>query len=301
TLCSKDHPLLLEDISAYSPVISRALEPANAEEAKKLDDALKNYLLEDPTLKLELDEDTGLRILSGMGELHLDVLLERLEREYGLKPRSGEPRVVFLETITQPASGRAEIEREVAGVQHQGMVSLEVEPLPRSHGVQVDFALPEEERAAEKTKIKNQLSAAANNARAVIGLAIESALTSGPLEGYAVGDVKVSVTGYEAKSDAGLNMAAAQALRDALLEGAPALLEPIMKLEIVTPGESVGDVLNLLAALNARVLDVSAGEHVETISAEAPMRGLFGFATSLRSVSKGRAGMTLSFDRFDIA
>ena len=143
SLCSKEQPLLLEDISVYSPVISRALEPADSEEAKKLDEALRNYLLEDPTLKLELDENTGLRILSGMGELHLDVLLERLQREYRLSPRTGDPRVVFMETIGQAASAQAVIDREVVGVRHQGMVCLRVEPLPRGKGIVIEFDLPE--------------------------------------------------------------------------------------------------------------------------------------------------------------
>ncbi len=307
TLCSKTHPLLLEDISAYNPVISRALEPADSEEAKKLDEALKNYLLEDPTLKLELDEATGLRILSGMGELHLDVVLERLQREYGIAPRSGEPRVVFRETISQAAAAQATVDREVGGVRHQGEVSLRVEPLPRGGGVLIEFELPGDteggvDRADEAKPAGREraLSRAESNTRAVIGPALQAALTAGPLEGYEVSDVKITVTGYAAGSDAGLNMAAAQALRDALHQAAPALLEPVMRLEIISPGDSVGDVLNLLAALNGRVLNVSSSEHAETISAEAPMRNLFGFATALRSVSKGRAGITLTFDRFDV-
>jgi Translation elongation factors (GTPases) len=294
TLCDKNSPLLLEDISAYSPVISRALEPANSEEAKKLDEALKHYLLEDPTLKLVLDEDTGQRILSGMGELHLDVVLERLKREYHLSPRSGEPRVIYKETVSQPAQGHAKVEREVGGLMHEGEVCLKVEPLGRGEANFIE--LPEVSSSGQA-----KITSAEQVIRESLKLAIESALTSGPANGYEVADVRVTVTGYSSKSGAGLAMAASQALKDALQNGSAVVLEPIMRVEIVSPTESIGDVLNLLATCNGRVINVMPGEQVEEIKAEASMRNLFGFATSLRSVSKGRAGMTLAFDRFDVS
>ncbi len=292
TLCDKNFPLLLEDISAYSPVISRALEPANSEEAKKLDEALGQYLLEDPTLKLILDEDTGQRVLSGMGELHLDIVLERLQREFQLAPRSGDPRVVFRETITQAAQGHAKVEKELGGLMHQGEVCLEVEPLGRSEANIIEFAVPSS--GLEK------ISPAERVMRQELGLALESSFTSGPISGNELAGIRVKVLSYEKKSGAGLSMAASQALRDALQKAGPVLLEPVMRLEIVSPTESMGDVLNLLASCNGRVVNVSPGDRVEMIRAEASMQNLFGFATSLRSVSKGRAGMTLTFDRFDV-
>ena len=292
TLCDKDFPILLEDISAYSPVISRALEPANSEEAKKLDEALGQYLLEDPTLKLVLDEDTGQRVLSGMGELHLDIVLERLQREFQLAPRSGDPRVIFRETITQPAQGHAKVEKELGGLMHQGEVCLEVEPLGRSEANIIEFAEPPS--GPEK------ISPAGQIVRQELALALESSFTSGPMSGNELAGIRVKVISYEKKSGAGLSMAASQALREALQKAGPVLLEPIMHLEIVAPTESMGDALNLLASCGGRVINVSPGEQVELIRAEAPMQNLFGFATSLRSVSKGRAGLTLTFDRFDV-
>ncbi len=292
TLCDKDFPILLEDISAYSPVISRALEPANSEEAKKLDEALGQYLLEDPTLKLVLDEDTGQRVLSGMGELHLDIVLERLQREFQLAPRSGDPRVIFRETITQPAQGHAKVEKELGGLMHQGEVCLEVEPLGRSEANIIEFAEPPS--GPEK------ISPAGQIVRQELGLALESSFTSGPMSGNELAGIRVTVISYEKKSGAGLSVAASQALREALQKACPVLLEPIMYLEIVAPTESMGDALNLLASCGGRVINVSPSEQVELIRAEAPMQNLFGFATSLRSVSKGRAGLTLTFDRFDV-
>ena len=309
TLCHKDFPLLLEDILAYSPVISLALEPANSEEGKKMDEALKHYLLEDPTLKLEYDENTGQRVVSGMGELHLEVLLERMQREYHLSPRSGEPGVVFQETIRTNAQVQLKIDREIGDSLHQGEISLRVLPLARGSGNKLDFL-----DAREPTKAltsnptppkpqKNKSTPTAKNtaqlAKLEISQAVETALQGGPLGGYRVVDVQVEVLSYVHKQGAGLAMAALAAVKEALTSADPAYLEPIMSLEMQVPLEAMGDVLNLLGASNGRVIEVTGNEQTEIVRAEAAMKNLFGFATALRSASKGRAGLTLLFSRFD--
>ena len=331
TLCSKDFPLLLENISAYSPVISLALEPANSEEGKKLDEALKQYLLEDPTLKLEYDENSGQRIISGMGELHLEILLERLQREYGLTPRSGAPQVVFKETICAEAEIQINVNREVGETIHQGEITLRVSPLQRGSGNKLIFwedapsldALanslngglenaPENRREDRHKdslkgacKSKNNKNAHSNTnidhvGRAEVVQALEATLQGGPLGGHNVVDVNVEVLAYARKQGSGLAIAASTALKDALLKAGLAYLEPIMSLEILVPLEAMGDVLNLLASCNAKIIEVTGNEQTEIIRAEAPMRNLFGFATFLRSASKGRAGLTLLFSKFDL-
>lgn len=302
TLCDKNFPLLLEDISAYSPVISLALEAANSEEGKKIDEALKHYLLEDPTLKLEYDEDTGQRIISGMGELHLEIILERMKREYGLSPRFGEPHVVYKETITAQAEASLAVNREIGGTVHQGEVSLEVQPLSRGQGNKIEFAIATDcpEQGSVKKGQAAQALSADQAVRAEICQTVETALQGGPLGGYDVNDVLVRITDYARKQGAGLSMATVGAVKEALQMASPALLEPVMSLEISSPQESVGDVLNLLTTCNGRILEISSEDSFELIKAQAPMRNLFGFATSLRSVSKGRAGLTLTFAQFDI-
>ena len=307
TLCHKNFPLLLEDISSYSPVISLALEPANSEEGKRLDEALKQYLLEDPTLKFEYDENSGQRIISGMGELHLEILLERLQREYHLSPRSGEPRVVFKETICGEAEVQIKIDKEVGDTLHQGEISLRVSFLPRGSGNKLVFL--EDSAAADNLapdpQIKNSKQALPSNkidqaGRAELVQALEAALQGGPLGGNSVVDVNVEVLSYNRKQGAGLSIAASTALKEALINAGLAYLEPIMSLEMQVPLQAMGDVLNLLASCNAKIIEVTGNEQTEIVRAEAPMRNLFGFATSVRSASKGRAGLTLLFSRFDL-
>ena len=306
TLCCKDFPLLLEDISAYSPVISLALEPANSEDGKRLDEALKQYLLEDPTLKFEYDENTGQRIISGMGELHLEILLERLQREYRLSPRSGEPQVVFKETIRSSTEVQINVDRELGDTLHQGEITLRVSPLSRGSGNKLIFledSAPEDSLPVNQKNSKGKSSKSLTNidqvGRAEVVQALETALQGGPLGGYSVVDVSVEVLAYTRKQGAGLAIAASTALKEALLGAEIAYLEPIMSLEILVPLEAMGDVLNLLATCNAKIIEVTGNEQTEVVRAEAPMQNLFGFATSLRSSSKGRAGLTLLFSRFD--
>ena len=320
TLCGHDNPLLLEDISNYNPVISLALEPANSEEGKKLDEIINLFLLEDPTLHFTYDEDSGQRIISGMGELHLEVVLERMERQFKIRPRYGEPRVIYRETILASAQAKVQADRELGGIRHQGSASIAVFPLLRGSGNKVEFAVtalpdlacevtPDKlqgrssgdfDHSAPKSGRKGSIFLAQQAAiQAEIENVISATLQGGPLGGYDVTDVLVKVNSFEQKQGAGLGMAVSAALREALQSAQPALLEPIMRLEILAPLEHTGDVLNLLATCGGRVLEIVGNEQQQTIVANAPLQKLFGFATTLRSASQGRAGLTLSFARFD--
>ena len=234
---------MLESIGQYKSVISLALEPRNSEESDRLQEVLGYYLLEDPTLELETDDDTGQLILSGMGELHLEVVLDRLRREYKLDPRSGKPQVVFQETVGKIATITAEFDRELGDVQHYGCVTLSVEPRGRNKGEDVIF------------EIDTQLWPEAIITAIQEGL--EDGLKSGVVRGFPVVDARVRVIGLQGRekvqSAIGFRMAASMALKDALIAASPLLLEPIMKLEINVPEEFVGDVIGLLGSKGAKV------------------------------------------------
>ncbi|WP_147821620.1 elongation factor G [Salidesulfovibrio onnuriiensis] len=290
TLCLKDNQLVLEQIENYKPVISLAIEPRNSDEADKLEEVLEKYLLEDPTLESKTDEDTGQVILSGMGELHLEILLERLRREHKLEPRTGKPQVVYQETISGKASAQGEFNRELGEVMHYGQVSLAVEPIARDTGREVSFELDVEAWP------EAWLNAAQEG--------IEDALQSGVMKGYPVQDVRVRILSMERKdgesSEAGYRMASAMALREALKKAAPKLLEPIMWVEIGVPGDFVGDVIGLLGAKGAKVENMVDKGGQKVVEALAPLGRLFGFSTELRSATQGRAGFMMKFSRFDI-
>ncbi|MBI4807080.1 MAG: elongation factor G [Desulfovibrio sp.] len=290
TLASKAQPVLLESISQYKPVLSMALEPRNTEELDKLKDAMARVLLEDPTLTCAHDEDTAQLILSGMGELHLEVVLERIRREHGLTPRAGKPQVVCHETVTREGRGEAEFARELGGQMHYGKVVLTVAPLPREKGREIHVPLD------PKVWPKVWLDAVAEG--------LEDGLESGALEGFPVQDVSVRVEDMGRvegqSSPAGYRMAAAQALKSALRNASPALLEPIMYLDISVPDDFVGDVIGLLGSKGAKIENLFDRAGQKIVQALTPLRRLFGFSTELRSATQGRAGMVMKFARFDL-
>lgn len=290
TLCLKDNRIVLEEIDDYRPVISLAMEPRNSEEADKLDEVLQKYLLEDPTLEVGTDEDTGQIIVSGMGELHLEVICERLKREYGLEPRTGRPQVVYQETVGCKASAQGEFARELGETLHYGQVSLEVEPAPRDSGLDISFAVDPDVWPSVWLDAVNE--------------GITDALQSGVVRGYPVQDVRVRVLDLQKRegesSEAGYRMAAAMAVRSALAEAEPKLLEPIMWVEIGVPEEHVGDVVGLLGAKGAKIEGMTDKAGQKVVEGLAPLGKLFGFSTELRSATQGRAGFVMKFSRFDI-
>ena len=298
TYCHKSRLLALEAIDSYAPVITLALEPRNADEGKVLDEALERYAAEDPTLEVRMDEETACRMVSGMGELHLDVLLERMSREYGISPRAGHPQVILRETVRKEAVGQGEFDRELGKEHHFGHVELHVRPLPRGTGNRVlvgDF-LPADEAEARKLLPKPLLDAALEGVR--------DALQSGALTGYPVEDVEVTLTAVERREGQttvpGCHMAAGMALREALAAASPVALEPLMKVEISVPDEFLGAAISLFGTAGGRVEDLEDRSGLKHVRGLAPLRKLFGFSTSLRSATQGRAGLVLTFDRFDL-
>lgn len=289
----------LEAIESYAPVITLALEPRNADEGKVLDEALARYTEEDPTLLSHFDEETGMRTISGMGELHLDVTLERMRREYHISPRVGAPEVIMRETITGTGESDCVFDRELGKVQHFGHVSVSVAPRPRGAGntVKPGSFLPEDKIAAAKIIQKELLTAALEGAT--------DALQSGDLTGYPVVDVAVTITGIERRdgvaSEPGCRMAAAQALKQALAAASPVILEPVMNVTISCPEAELGSAISLFGTLGGKIDEMEDNSGQKVVHGTASLRKLFGFSTKLRSATQGRAGLVMSFSRFDRA
>ena len=298
TYAARARELVLESIEAYAPVLTLALEPRNADEGKTLDEALARYVEEDPTFQVSLDDDSGTRMISGMGELHLDVLLERMRREYGISPRAGQPQVVLRETVRREAEAEAVFDKELGKEHHQGAVALRVAPLPRHTGNQVtvgDF-LPADPQEARKILPPALLQAALDGVR--------DGLQSGELTGWPLVDVAVTLTNVERREGLttipGCHMAAGQALREALSKAAPVALEPVMRVEINVPEDFLGPAISLFTAAGGKVEDLEDHAGRKLLRGTAPLRRLFGFSTSLRSATQGRAGLMQAFDRFDL-
>ncbi|WP_027722740.1 elongation factor G [Maridesulfovibrio zosterae] len=290
TLSTPDYPLILENISLYKPVISLAIEPKNVEESDKIEEVLDKYLQEDPTLDLKTDENTGQIILSGMGELHLEVVLDRLKREYKLEPRSGKPQVIYQEVPGKMAEAEENFDKLLGDAKHYGYVRLAIEPLERGAGHDIVFEINTVEWPSD------WMDAVADG--------ISDGLQSGVIKGFPVQDVKVRVLELRRKdgesSIPGYHMAAGKALKSALSKSSPKLMEPIMDVEISVPEEFVGDVIGLLGAKGARIENMLDRNNQKIVQGLAPLRKMFGFSTDLRSSTQGRAGFAMKFHSFDV-
>ncbi|MBT8764041.1 elongation factor G [Desulfohalobiaceae bacterium Ax17] len=289
TLCLRENPILLEKISEYKPVISMALEPKNNAEEEKLLHALDKVLQEDPTLFVERDKDTEQLIISGMGELHLEVVLDRIRKDFGVEFRAGQPQVVYQETIADEAFGEAEFAKELGEDVHYGYVRLMVEPLSRNSGREIRFEIDKQAWPTE------WIEAVYNG--------IEDGLQAGTIKGFPVQDIRVVVlelkSAEQGSSPVGYRMAAVMALKEALSKAKPMLLEPIMWVEIYTPEEFVGECISLLGAKGGRIENMFDRHGQKIIQSLTPLRKMFGFSTDLRSVTQGRAALSMKFERFD--
>lgn len=290
TLATLENPVILEEISLYKPVLSMAIEPRNNEEAEKLEEVLNKYLQEDPTLELAIDEGTGQLILSGMGELHLEVVLERLKRESSLEPRAGKPQVVYQEVPGSVAEATDEFNKTLGEEIHYGYVRLSIEPLKRGSGQDIVFEI-------DPDKWPEEWLTAVHDG-------IEDALGSGPLKGYPVQDIRVRVLELKSKdgesSVVGYHLASGRALRKALSEADMLLMEPIMEVDVSVPEDFVGVVIGLLGVKGARIENMIDHGGSKLVQALAPLRSMFGFLTELRSATQGRAGFVMQFSRFDV-
>ncbi|HVY40237.1 MAG TPA: elongation factor G [Polyangia bacterium] len=298
TLSSPKAPIIFERIDIYEPVISRAIEPKTQAEKEKLDFGLAKLADEDPTFRFGEDAETGQMIIRGMGELHLDVIVDRLRVEYGVEATVGRPQVVYRETLAKPADGEARFERVVEDETLFGHARVHVAPRPRASGNELKMQIPRPVQAPGAPKVPETpqaiLDAAMDGAR--------EAMHSGP-QGYPIEDISVTITAIEYRPDAsnaaGQRAAVGEALRHAFREAGTRLLEPIMKVEITCPEANVGDVLGDLNARRGQIEDVGFRGQQRVITAKVPLRRMFGYSTDLRSATQGRANYTMQMDSYD--
>jgi elongation factor G len=290
TLCTEEMPVLLETIAFQEPVISIALEPRRVQDNDRLLDSLGKLTEEDPTFKFKIDEDTGQTLISGMGELHLDVLLQRLKREYQVETNQGKPQVVYRETIMGKAEHEEVFERELGGRQRFAAVKIQVSPRVRGEGNMFENLyqgepVPEDFQSAVRQGILE-------------------AETSGILMGYPVIDVATVLLDVQAKetSDAlAFKIAATMAYKSACEKAGAALLEPIMRTEILVPDDFLGEVIGDLNTRQGKIEHIMKKGAVQVVTASVPLSKMFGYSTSLRSVTQGRATYTMQFGHYDKA
>jgi len=288
TLCDADHPILLEPIQFPEPVISVAVEPKTRADQDKLAIALQRLAEEDPTFQVRTDPESGQTIISGMGELHLEVIVDRMQREFKVAANIGRPQVAYKETITRPVRVEGRFVRQTGGRGQYGHVWLELEPLPRGSGFV--FA----DRIVGGVVPKEYIPA--------VEAGIREAMQSGGVSGYPVIDLKaVLVDGsyHEVdSSEMAFKIAASMALKEGVRRGNPVILEPIMRVEVVVPEEFTGDVIGDLNARRGRIEGMEMRAGAQVIRAMVPLATMFGYATDLRSMTQGRGTYTMEFDHY---
>ena len=289
TLSSPDAPIVLENISFPDPVMSISIEPKTKVDQEKLTEALVKLSDEDPTLKVNYDSEVNQTLLSGMGELHLEIIVDRMKREYKVEANIGKPKVAYRETITRKLKDEGKFIRQSGGHGQYGHVVLEAEPLPRGRGVEFEDritggAIPREYIPAVEKGIKD-------------------ALSNGPISGFPVVDLKFTLLdgSYHDvdSSEMAFRIAGSMAARSILNKAKPKLLEPIMSLELTTPAQFLGDVIADLGKRRANINNIAGTEELQTIKAKIPLGETFGYAGSIRSLTQGRAGYSMEFDSYE--
>lgn len=291
TLCEPSHPVALEPIGGYDPVISVAVEPKTHEDQEKIGPALAKLEAEDPTFKVKQDADTGQTVISGMGELHLEILVNRLRRDFHTQVNVGKPQVVYRETVGQTVEAEAVFEKEVAGTNHFAQVKLRLVPQDRGMGNDFENQLPAE-------TLSSDLVAAARQG-------VLESMATGVILGYPVEDTKAYLTHAVFKESLGselaFKVAASMAFKAALEKASPFLLEPIMAVEIMVPEPFMGDVIGELNARGGKVEEIRPRGNMQIIKARIPLSNMFGYSTALRSATQGRGTFSMHFSHYDKA
>ena len=289
TICTNEAPVILEPPQFPTPVLSVAIEPMTRADQERLSSALTKLAEEDPTFEIRHDEETGQTLISGMGELHLEVLVERIRREFAVEARVGTPRVAYREAITTSVRSEGRFIRQTGGRGQYGHVWLEIEPRERGEGFLFEShikggVLPQEYVPAVKAGVMD-------------------AIGNGPMGGHPVIDVKVALVdgSYHQvdSSELAFKAAGSIAIRDGLRKAKPVILEPIMEIEVVTPGEFLGDVLGDLNSKRAKIKSIEGQEEIQVVRALIPLAETFAYTTSLRSLTQGRATHTMEFSSYE--
>lgn len=289
TLCDENHPILLESMDFPEPVISVAIEPKTKAAQEKMTMALLKLAEEDPTFKTYTDQETGQTIIAGMGELHLEIIVDRLRREFNVDCNVGKPQVAYKETITKPVKIEGKFIRQSGGRGQYGHVWLEMEPAPRGEGYTF------ENRIVGGVIPKEYIPA--------VDAGVQEAMQNGVLGGYPVIDVKVALVDgsyHEVdSSDMAFKIAGSIAFKEGMKKANPVLLEPIMKVEVVVPEEYMGDIIGDINARRGRVEGMEARAGAQVIRAFVPLAEMFGYATDLRSKTQGRGTYTMQFHHYE--
>ncbi len=291
SICDPERPLLLEPVDVYEPVISVSVEAQTRADQEKLFDSLAKLSEEDPTFRFTESADTGQTIVSGMGELHLEIVLNRLARDYHVAVNAGKPQVVYRETISRQSEGSGVFDREIGGTKHFAQVQVSLAPRQRGLGNSIvnrvrDASIPEIFFAA-------------------IEQGIQDAMGSGTVAGYPVVDVETTVFSgvfqEGISSELAFRVAASMAFRNAFEQAEPVLLEPCMLVEIMTPDESLGEVIDDINMRKGKIENIAVRKAIQVISAVVPLSRMFGYSTALRSSTQGRATFTMHFSHYDLA
>jgi len=290
TICEIGYPVFLEGMRFAEPVISMAVEPRTPAQSDKMMDVLDKLSREDPTFKLHKDEETGQTIISGMGELHLQVMVERALRESEVRLRVGEPSVAYRETIEERKSGEYKFIRQSGGKGQYGHVIVDVEPAARGFGFEVKAAV-------KKTDIPAEFIPAVIEG-------IEDSARTGYVAGYPMTDMVVTITGgsYDDtdSTEIAFKAAASMAFKDAVRRAGPILLEPIMTLQVITPPEYIGAIIADSGSRRGKIFETIKNPNRVIIRSTVPLEELFGYATVLRSLTQGRASYTMEPAFFDV-
>ena len=289
TICSDVNQVILEPPKFPSPVVAVAIEPMTRADQDRLSDALRKLSDEDPTFVVRFNEETGQTIMSGMGELHLEVLVDRMRREFNVEAQVGRPRVSYRESVTRPYRSDARFVRQTGGHGQYGHVVLVLEPLERGGGIQ--FA--------------NEIGGGVIPREYIpaVERGVREALDNGPLGGYPLVDLKVTLVdgSYHTvdSSEMAFRSAGMMAIREGVSKAGPILLEPIAGLEVVTPGDFLGDVIGDLGTRRARIGTIEGQEGIQTVRALVPLGETFSYTTALRSITQGRASYTMEFRYYE--
>lgn len=289
TLCSPKNPVVLERIEFYEPVISVAIEPKTHADQEKMEQVLDKFLAEDPTLIVRKDEDTGQTILSGMGELHLEIIISRMQREFNTRANVGKPQVVYRETIAGVGESTAVFDKDVAGQHHFGEVTVKIKPLVRGTGNRFAMKISEE--------------TIPGSYHGAIEKGVLESLESGMLMGYPVVDVEATIVGGSYKESIGSELAytvaASMACKEALSKADPFLLDPIMNVEVFVPEEFIGEVIGDLNSRSGKIESINSQKGLQVVKASVPLANMFGYSTDIRSATQGRGTFTMQFSHFD--
>ena len=289
TICDPKHPVVLEAMDFPEPVISLAIEPRTKADQEKLGQGLAKLMSEDPTFRVHTDTETGQVVIAGMGELHLDIIVDRLQRQFGVGASVGRPQVAYKETVTQPSKGEGRYVRQTGGRGQYGHAKIRLEP--RAPGESFEFVNEIVGGAIPREFIKP------------IAEGIKEAMSTGVLAGYPIDDV--SVTLYDGSfhdvdsSEVAFKIAGSLAFKDAAKHARPVLLEPVMRVEVVVPEEYMGDIMGDLNSRRGRVRSMETRGGTQIVTARVPLSEMFGYATDLRSRTQGRATYSMHFDRYE--